>query len=108
MGTRGRRLALIGGFVRHALGTDNPLIDLRLFTNSEVTTANSTLLLFAAAFFGAVLLIPSCFQQLLQQTALQSGLHMMPERLGALLTMPIAGILLDKRGRARWSWPVLR
>ncbi|BCO34157.1 DHA2 family efflux MFS transporter permease subunit [Mycobacterium heckeshornense] len=94
-------LALIGGFVRHALGTDNPLIDLRLFTNSEVTTANSTLLLFAAAFFGAVLLIPSCFQQLLQQTALQSGLHMMPERLGALLTMPIAGILLDKRGPSK-------
>ena len=94
-------LILIAGFVLHALGKDDPLIDLRLFTNREVTTANSTLLLSAAAFFGAALLIPSCFQQLLQQTALQSGVHMMPERIGALLTMPIAGVLLDKRGPSK-------
>jgi EmrB/QacA subfamily drug resistance transporter len=94
-------LTLIGGFVVHALGKDDPLIDLRLFTNREVTAANSTLLLSAAAFFGAALLIPSCFQQLLQHTALQSGVHMMPERIGALLTMPIAGVVLDKRGPSK-------
>jgi MFS transporter, DHA2 family, multidrug resistance protein len=55
-------------------------------------------LLFSAGFFGAVLLIPSCFQQLLHQTPLQSGVHLMPERVGALLTMPLAGWLLDRRG----------
>ncbi|MBO0864639.1 MAG: DHA2 family efflux MFS transporter permease subunit [Mycobacterium sp.] len=92
-------LVLIGGFVLHALyRTNHPLIDLRLFRNREVTAANSAMLLFSAAFFGAVLLIPSCFQQLLHQTPLQSGVHMMPERFGALLTMPIAGWLLDRRG----------
>lgn len=92
-------LVLVSGFVLHALyRTDHPLIDLRLFKNREVTAANSAMLLFSAAFFGAVLLIPSCFQQLLHQTPLQSGVHMMPERIGALLTMPIAGWLLDRRG----------
>jgi DHA2 family multidrug resistance protein len=92
-------IALIGGFVRHALyRTDHPLIDLRLFKNREVTAANSALLLFSVAFFGAVVLIPSCFQQLLHQTPLQSGVHMIPERFGALLTMPIAGWLMDRRG----------
>jgi DHA2 family multidrug resistance protein len=92
-------LVLVSGFVFHALHrTDHPLIDLRLFKNREVTAANSAMLLFSAAFFGAVLLIPSCFQQLLHQTPLQSGVHMMPERIGALLTMPIAGWLLDRRG----------
>ncbi|MBV9353377.1 MAG: DHA2 family efflux MFS transporter permease subunit [Mycobacterium sp.] len=92
-------LVLITGFVLHALyRADHPLIDLRLFRNREVTAANSTVLLCAAAFFGAVLLIPSCFQELLHETPLQSGVHMIPERLGAMLTLPIAGALLDKRG----------
>jgi MFS transporter, DHA2 family, multidrug resistance protein len=92
-------LALIGGFVFHALyRADHPLIDLRLFKNREVTAANSAMLLSAAAFFGVGLLLPSCLQQLLHQTPLQSGVHLMPERLGAMLTMPIAGVLMDKRG----------
>ncbi len=92
-------LVLISGFVLHALyRADHPLIDLRLFKNREVTAANATMLLTGAALFGAGLLIPSCFQQLLHQTSLQSGVHMIPERFGAMLTMPIAGVLLDRRG----------
>src|ERR1700731_3411640 len=54
--------------------------------------------LFAAAFFGAGLLFPSYFQQLLGQTPLQSGVHLIPQGLGAILTMPIAGQFMDKRG----------
>lgn len=92
-------LALITGFVIRALyRTDHPLIDLRLLRNREVAAANATILLCAAAFFGALLLIPSCFQELLHQTPLQSGVHMIPERLGAMLALPVAGALLDKRG----------
>jgi MFS transporter, DHA2 family, multidrug resistance protein len=92
-------LALIAGFVLHALYRANhPLIDLRLFKNREFTAAISAILLSAAAFFGVGLLLPSCLQQLLHQTPLQSGVHIAPERLGALLTMPIAGVFMDKRG----------
>jgi DHA2 family multidrug resistance protein len=92
-------LVLISGFVLHALyRADHPLIELRLFKNREVTAANAAMVLSATALFGAGLLIPSCFQQLLHQTPLQSGVHMMPERLGAMLAMPIAGVLLDRRG----------
>jgi DHA2 family multidrug resistance protein len=92
-------LLLIAGFVCHSLHrTDHPLIDLRLFKNREVTTANLAMLLAVAASFGALLLVPSCFQQLLHQTPLQSGVHMIPERLGATLALPIAGALMDRRG----------
>lgn len=92
-------LVLISGFVLHALyQADHPLIDLRLFKNREVTAANATMLLTGSALFGAGLLIPSCFQQVLHQTPLQSGIHMIPERLGAMLVMPVAGVLLDRRG----------
>jgi DHA2 family multidrug resistance protein len=92
-------LVLIIGFVFHALHrADHPLIDLRLFKNKVVALANASMFLFAAAFFGAGLLAPSYFQQLLHQTPLQSGLHLIPQGLGAMLTMPIAGQFVDKRG----------
>ena len=92
-------VVLIGGFVFHALyRTDRPLIDLRLFHNRQFAAANSTMLLCVAAFLGVGLLIPSCLQQLLHQTPLQSGVHMIPQPLGAMLTMPIAGVVVDKRG----------
>ncbi|MDI3313635.1 MAG: DHA2 family efflux MFS transporter permease subunit [Mycobacterium sp.] len=92
-------LALIGGFVVHACyRADHPLIDLRLFKNREVTAANAAMLLSVVALFGVALLLPSCLQQLLHQTPMQSGIHLMPERLGAMLTMPIAGMVVDRRG----------
>jgi MFS transporter, DHA2 family, multidrug resistance protein len=98
-------LALIIGFVIHALlKADHPLIDLRLFRNRNLTLANATMLLFAIAFFGAGLLFPSYFQQLLGHTPLQSGVHLIPQGLGAMATMPIAGRIMDKRGP---GWVVL-
>jgi MFS transporter, DHA2 family, multidrug resistance protein len=92
-------LSLIVGFVIHALyRAEHPLIDLRLFQNRVVTLANASMFLFAVGFFGVVMLLPSYFQQLLHQTPLQSGLHMIPQGLGAMVTMPLAGTLMDKRG----------
>jgi MFS transporter, DHA2 family, multidrug resistance protein len=92
-------LILIAAFVVHALyRAEHPLIDLRLFNNRVVTLANSSMFLFAVGFFGVALLYPSYFQQLLHQTPLQSGLHLIPQGLGAMATMPIAGTLMDRRG----------
>jgi MFS transporter, DHA2 family, multidrug resistance protein len=92
-------VALITAFVMHALHrAEHPLIDLRLFKNRVVTFANLAMFLFSVGFFGVVLLLPSYFQQLLHQTPLQSGLQMVPQGLGAMLAMPLAGTLMDKRG----------
>jgi len=55
-------LTLIVAFVFHALfRADHPLIDLRLFKNRVLVLANTTMFLFAIAFFGAGLLFPSYF-----------------------------------------------
>jgi EmrB/QacA subfamily drug resistance transporter len=92
-------IALITTFVLHALHrADHPLIDLALFKNRAVTLSNSAMFAFSVGFFGAVLVIPSYLQQLLHETPLQSGLQLIPQGLGAMLTMPLAGTLMDKRG----------
>ena len=47
--------------------------------------------LFAAAFFGGLLLVPTYFQQVRGESALQAGWLMAVQGLGAMITMPIAG-----------------
>ena len=92
-------MTLITAFVLHALyRAEHPLIDLRLFKNRAVTLANSAMFAFSVGFFGAFLVLPSYLQQLLHETPLQSGLQLIPQGLGAMLTMPLAGTLMDKRG----------
>jgi DHA2 family multidrug resistance protein len=92
-------MTLITAFVVHALyRAEHPLIDLRLFKNRAVTFANSAMFVFSVGFFGAFLVLPSYLQQLLHETPLQSGLQLIPQGLGAMLAMPLAGTLMDKRG----------
>jgi EmrB/QacA subfamily drug resistance transporter len=92
-------VTLIVAFIFHAWHrTDHPLIDLRLFKNREVAQANVTQLIFAATFVGVSLLVPSYFQVALHQTSMQSGMHFMAMGLGFVLTMPLAGMFMDKHG----------
>jgi len=92
-------IALIAAFVVHAWHrADHPLIDLRLFRNPVLTHANVTMVVFAIAFFGACLVLPSYFQQVLHQTPMQAGVHMIPQGLGAMLTMRLTGPLVDRQG----------
>jgi MFS family permease len=92
---------LIAAFVRHALTTDEPLIDLRLFANRTFAVASASMTLFALAFFGAMLLMPLYFQTVRGESAFDSGLILAPQGLGAMLTMPLAGWLVDRTGAAR-------
>jgi EmrB/QacA subfamily drug resistance transporter len=93
--------ALIVAFVMHALRTDEPLIDLRLFRNRTFTVASATMVLFSIAFFGAMLLMPLYFQVVRGESALQAGLILAPQGLGAMVTMPLAGRLVDRTGPGR-------
>ncbi len=83
----------------HALHrADHPLIDLHLFRNRQLTISVITMSLFAVAFFGAMLLFPSYFLQVRGETTLAAGLLLAPQGIGAMLTMPIGGMLTDKIG----------
>jgi EmrB/QacA subfamily drug resistance transporter len=93
-------LVLIAAFVPWALNRRNihPLVDLRLFANSRMTVAVVAMSLFAIAFFGASLLFPLYFQQVRGEDALHAGILLAPQGVGAMLTMPVAGVLADRIG----------
>jgi EmrB/QacA subfamily drug resistance transporter len=87
-------------FVPWALRKSNehPLVELRLLQNRNMTVALIAMSLFAIAFFGASLLFPLYFQQVRGEDALHAGLLLAPQGVGAMITMPIAGFLVDKIG----------
>ncbi|NUS45928.1 MAG: DHA2 family efflux MFS transporter permease subunit [Mycobacteriaceae bacterium] len=91
-------IALIAAFVFHALRSSNPLIDLHLFRNRNITIASITMTVFAVAFFGSALLFPLYFQQIRGQGTLDTGLLLIPQGVGAMLTMPVAGRMVDRIG----------
>ena len=83
-------------FVWHAFRPEHPLLDLRLFKNRNLTVTVITMFLFAAAFFGGLLLVPTYFQQVRGESTLDAGLLVAAQGIGAMITMPIAGALVDK------------
>ncbi|MCP9955169.1 DHA2 family efflux MFS transporter permease subunit [Actinomadura madurae] len=92
---------LVLGFVVRALNARNPLIDLRLLKRRSVAAASGTMVLFMIAFMGAMLLLPLYYQTVRGEGALQSGLLLAPQGLGAMVTMPIGGKLTDRIGPGR-------
>ena len=89
-------LLMIMAFVFWSFRTKHPLLDLRLFANRNLSVSVITMFLFAAAFFGGLLLVPTYFQQVRGETPLQAGWLMAAQGVGAMVTMPIAGALMDR------------
>ena len=89
-------IVLMLAFVFWSFRPKHPLLDLRLFRNRELTVSVITMFLFAAAFFGGLLLVPTYFQEIRNQSTLHAGLLVAPQGIGAMVTMPIAGALADK------------
>jgi EmrB/QacA subfamily drug resistance transporter len=88
--------ALIVAFIAHTFRPEHPLLDLRLFRNRNLRASTATMFLFAAAFFGGLLLVPTYFQQIRGESTLHAGLLVAPQGLGAMVTMPLAGALSDR------------
>jgi EmrB/QacA subfamily drug resistance transporter len=88
-------------FVRHALRSSGPLIDLRLFKNRVFTGSLVTLMLMVISVFGGMLLMPVYFANVRFESAMDIGLLLAPQGLGAMVAMPIAGRLADSTGIGR-------
>jgi EmrB/QacA subfamily drug resistance transporter len=95
-------VALIAGFFWHSWRSEAPLIDIRTFTETRAGASAVTFMLFSIAFFGALLLIPLYYQSVRGASAFESGLLLVPQGLGAMITMPLGGRLTDRYGPSKW------
>jgi len=75
-----------------------PLIDVRLFRSRGFRAAAIATFLFGGALFGTLLVLPLYYQVDRGQSALDAGLLLAPQGLGAALMLPISGRLTDRLG----------
>jgi EmrB/QacA subfamily drug resistance transporter len=94
-------VVMLATFVWHGLRTHDALIDLRLFTNRVFSASSATLVLMVVSVFGGMLLLPLYLQVVRGESALDTGLLLIPQGVGAMIAMPIAGRLTDMTGVGR-------
>ena len=90
--------ALVGLFVWHSLRVARPLIELRLFRSRGFRAAATLTFLLGGALFGAMLVLPLYYQVDRGESALDAGLLLAPQGIGAALMLPISGRLTDRIG----------
>jgi EmrB/QacA subfamily drug resistance transporter len=91
-------LVLIALFVFRALRIPRPLLDVRLFANKAFTAASLTTFCLGAALFGAMILMPLYFQTVRGQDAVQTGLLLIPQGVGAAIAMALSGRATERLG----------
>jgi EmrB/QacA subfamily drug resistance transporter len=91
-------LALVGLFAWHSLRVARPLIELRLFGSRGFRAAAATTFLLGGALFGTLLVLPLYYQVDRGESALNAGLLLAPQGIGAALMLPISGRLTDRLG----------
>jgi MFS transporter, DHA2 family, multidrug resistance protein len=88
-------------FLVRQLRTRRPLVDLSVFKNRNFALGCLMITLFGAAIYGLVTMLPLFYQELMGYTALSAGIAVSPRGVGAILAMPIIG-LLTARIDNRW------
>jgi EmrB/QacA subfamily drug resistance transporter len=91
-------LVLVTAFVLRALRIDYPLLDVRLYANRAFSAASVTTFSLGAALFGAMILMPLYFQIVRGESAVDTGLLLIPQGVGAALAVG-----LSARATERWG-----
>jgi DHA2 family multidrug resistance protein len=95
------RLSIVCGvalvlFVLRELRTADPVVDLRILRNRTFTVGTLLMALMGFGLYGAIVLSPLYTQLLMGYTALLAGLVLAPGGVATLLTMPLAGALINR------------
>jgi EmrB/QacA subfamily drug resistance transporter len=88
-------------FCWHALHSERPLLDIRLYANRIFGAASLTTFGLGAALFGAMILVPLYYQEVRHESVIVTGLLTGPQGLGMLLVMPLSGRLSQRFGGGR-------
>lgn len=99
-------ISLLGGccllilFVIVELRTVNrgqqPLVDLRLFTNGPFLSSNLANAMISFGFFGSLILLPIYLQELRGLSAFQAGLFTLPLAFASVLAAIVGGRIVDR------------
>ena len=83
-------------FIIWELNKHQPLVNLRVFRNRNFAVGCVLIGLFGGTIYGLVTLLPLFYQELLGYTALDSGIAVSPRGLGAIVAMPMIGLLTSR------------
>ncbi|MEK6303325.1 MAG: DHA2 family efflux MFS transporter permease subunit [Acidobacteriota bacterium] len=83
-------------FIMRELKAKEPIVKLRIFLNRNFAVGTIVVLLLGVTIYGSITLLPLFLQTVMGYPALQSGLAQSPRGLGALVMMPIAGMLVSR------------
>ncbi len=87
---------LIVAFVAIERRHEDPLIPLRIFSNRSLSAADATMLLVAAALFGIFFFLTLYLQQVLEYSALKTGVAYLPLSLSIIAASGVASRFVDR------------
>jgi len=94
----GIALALLAAFVWIESRAQDPLVPLRVFRRRTLTGANLIGLLMSAAIGSTIFILTLYMQQVLNYSALQTGLAFLPHAIAAMIAAPVASQLATQFG----------
>jgi DHA2 family multidrug resistance protein len=86
----------LGGFIYSQLTREKTLVDLRIFKNRNFAVGTMLIFMFGAAVYSAVTLLPLFYQSMMDYSSWGAGLVVSPRGIGAILAMPLVGLLVAK------------
>ncbi|MGH2908091.1 MAG: DHA2 family efflux MFS transporter permease subunit [Solirubrobacteraceae bacterium] len=94
-------IVLLIAFVTRSRRVERPVLDLSLFRNRAYTAASIVTFCLGAALFGAMILLPLYFQEVLGDSALKTGLLLIPQGIGGGIGMFLSGRATERFGAGR-------
>jgi EmrB/QacA subfamily drug resistance transporter len=91
-------VVMLAAFVRCELRRDEPMLDLRFFTNPRFTAASASITLIAFALFGFIFMATQYLQFILGYSALSAGVHTLPFAGAVMITAPLSSKLVERYG----------
>ena len=98
MGTLMSGLVFTAGFVLWELRAAAPMVPMRLFASRPLASGMSASVLFYAAMYGVLFLLPQFLQTALGFEAFGAGLRLLPWTATLFVTAPIAGSVVNRFG----------
>jgi EmrB/QacA subfamily drug resistance transporter len=91
-------VVVLGGFAVWESRTASPMLDTSFFTNPRFTAASAGIMLLFFAMFGSIFLQTQYLQFVMDYTALQAGVRLLPMAIVMLIVAPNSARLVDRWG----------